>query len=137
MNVIRLSHPTGEIKGIIELDGSKSISNRVLIIRALCEDNFDVHHLSTSDDTRLLSNLLDQTESDNYNVGHAGTTFRFLTAFLAIKPGTQILTGSSRMLQRPIGPLVDALINLGCNIAYQGIEGYPPLKLVLPSQTSI
>ena len=129
MSVIRLSHPSSEIEGTIRLDGSKSISNRVLIIRALCNEKFIIHHISKSDDTTLLSKLLDQKDIDIYDVGHAGTTFRFLTAYLSLQQGTQLLTGSSRMLERPIGPLVDALRSLGCQISYEGKEGYPPLKI--------
>lgn len=130
MSTIKISHPTGEIEGEITLDGSKSISNRVLIIRALSNTHFDIDHLSTSDDTKTLSNLLENVPDGNiYNVGHAGTTFRFLTAYLSLQKGTQTLTGSSRMLERPIGPLVDALRSLGCDIDYKGKEGYPPLEI--------
>lgn len=130
MSTIKISHPTGEIKGEVTLDGSKSISNRVLIIRALSDTHFDIDHLSTSDDTKTLSNLLERIPDGNiYNVGHAGTTFRFLTAYLSLQEGTQTLTGSPRMLERPIGPLVDALRSLGCDIDYKGREGYPPLEI--------
>lgn len=130
MSTIKISHPTGEIEGEITLDGSKSISNRVLIIRALSKSHFDIDHLSTSDDTRTLSNLLERIPDGNvYHVGHAGTTFRFLTAYLSLQEGTQLLTGSARMLERPIGPLVDALRSIGCDIKYKGKEGYPPLEI--------
>jgi len=70
------------------------------------------------------------------DVHHAGTTFRFLTAYLALQEDTQVLTGSARMLQRPIGPLVDALRSIGCNINYLGEEGYPPLEISAPSDMS-
>ncbi len=112
----------------ISLSGSKSISNRLLIIRALSGTNFNLDNLSTSKDTVTLNALLEQAEGE-YNTGHAGTTFRFLCSFLALQKGTQILTGSSRMLERPIGPLVAALQDLGFNITYQGKEGYPPLAI--------
>ena len=128
MSTLRISHPTGIANGAIRLDGSKSISNRVLIIRALSQTSFPIHNLSTSDDTQTLERLLNE-EANICDVGHAGTTFRFLTAYLAIKEGTQFLTGSSRMLERPIGPLVDALRDLGCQIDYKGVEGYPPLSI--------
>ena len=128
MRVMRISHPTGEIDGQIHLDGSKSISNRVLIIRALSGLDFPIHHLSTSDDSNTLEQLL-SSDSNIYDVGHAGTTFRFLTAFLAIQKGTQFLTGSSRMQERPIGPLVEALKSIGCKIDYKGKIGYPPLSI--------
>ena len=129
MDVKKLWHPTGVVDGTIALDGSKSFSNRVLIIRALSGEHFDIHHLSTSDDTCKMKDLLESEGLDEYNVHHAGTTFRFLTAYLALKEGRQILTGSSRMLERPIGPLVEALRAIGCDIKYLGKEGYPPLEI--------
>ena len=128
MSIVRVSHPTSEVKGKIKLDGSKSISNRVLIIRALCKENFNIKHLSTSDDTSTLADLL-QNDNNVYDVHHAGTTFRFLTSFLAISLGVQILTGSERMKERPIGPLVKALRDLGADIEYLEKDGYPPLKI--------
>jgi len=128
MNVFRLSHPTGYINGSVQLDGSKSISNRVLIVQALCKEDFEIKKLSSCDDTTTLNALL-QGANDIYDTHHAGTTFRFLTAFLAIQKGTQTLTGSDRMKERPIGPLVSALRALGADIEYLEKEGYPPLKL--------
>jgi 3-phosphoshikimate 1-carboxyvinyltransferase len=128
MNVFRLSHPTGHINGSVQLDGSKSISNRVLIVQALCKEDFEIKKLSSCDDTTTLNALL-QGSSDIYDTHHAGTTFRFLTAFLAIQKGAQTLTGSDRMKERPIGPLVSALRDLGADIEYLEKEGYPPLKL--------
>lgn len=119
------------LKGTITLDGSKSISNRVLIIKALSGQDFPIHHLSTSDDTRTLIRLLDSKDT-RLDVGPAGTTFRFLTAYLALQEGTQILTGSARMKQRPIGILVDCLRELGAYIEYEEKEGYPPIKIHAP-----
>lgn len=116
------------LKGRIRLDGSKSISNRVLIIQALCKNPFQIHHLSNSKDSQSMQTLLANPEG-TLDAGPAGTTFRFLTSYLAFKSGTQILTGSERMLQRPIGKLVDALKSLGANIQYLKEEGYPPLKI--------
>lgn len=136
MSVIQISHPTGIIDGEVHLDGSKSISNRVLIIRALCEEKFEIKRLANSDDTKILKKLLKTEHLKEYNVGHAGTSFRFLTAYLAIKNGKQILTGSDRMKQRPIGPLVTALRQIGCQIDYLEKEGYPPLKLGKPKNLS-
>ena len=115
------------IKGPIYLDGSKSISNRALIIQALTEDPKPIHHLSTSDDTQALQRILN-SEGDVYDTGAAGTTFRFLTAFLAVSGKSCTLTGSERMKQRPIGELVSALRTLGANISYLEKEGYPPLR---------
>ncbi len=116
------------IKGDIFLDSSKSISNRALIIRALCQDFFEIKNLSTSKDTQLMQHLLASTD-EVLDTGAAGTTFRFLTAYLSTKPGSRILTGSERMKQRPIGILVDALRNLGANIEYIENEGFPPLRI--------
>jgi 3-phosphoshikimate 1-carboxyvinyltransferase len=115
------------IQGTIKLTGSKSIANRVLLIRALCDDHFEIENISESDDTHTLLELL---SSDAYELDahHAGTTFRFMTAYLAIKGEDRVLTGSSRMKQRPVGPLVDALNALGCNVSYLENQGYPPLK---------
>ena len=119
------------IAGEIQLDGSKSLSNRILIIRALSGHDFDIHHLSTSKDTVTLNKLLQQ-KTTVLDAGAAGTTFRFMTAFLALQQGSQTLTGSERMKQRPIGVLVDALRQLGASIDYLEKEGYPPLMIHSP-----
>ncbi len=123
------------IKGEITLNGSKSISNRVLILRALSGQDFPIKRISTSKDTltleKLLAEFANQKEGEQVelNTGHAGTTFRFLTGYLAAQKGTQILTGSDRMKQRPIGILVEALRELGADIKYLENEGYPPLQI--------
>ncbi len=131
MNTFTISCPIKDIKGEITLSGSKSISNRVLLIRALSGNNFDIINLSDSDDTVCMHHLLLSNES-TMDAHHAGTTFRFLTAFLATKPGSQTLTGSPRMKQRPVKALVDALNELGAHIEYLENEGYPPLKINSP-----
>jgi len=128
MTVIKIVGPQKPNKSIVNLPGSKSISNRVLIIRSLCKSDFEIFNISNSDDTIVLNNLLSQS-STTYDAGHAGTSFRFMTAFLSIKNGVQILTGSTRMLSRPIGALVDALTAIGADIEYLGKVGYPPLKI--------
>jgi 3-phosphoshikimate 1-carboxyvinyltransferase len=119
------------LNGNVTLAGSKSISNRALIIKALCKDDFTIHRPANAKDTRLLNALL-QSNDEVRDAGAAGTTFRFLTAFLSMQPGVQILTGSERMKQRPIGVLVEALRRLGANIDYIGREGYPPLRIGEP-----
>ena len=121
-----------KIHGEITLNGSKSISNRVLMIQKMCDTAFDIHALSTSKDTLTLEKLLAQTDNSVFDAGHAGTTFRFMTAYLALQKGTQILTGSERMKQRPIGKLVTALNALGADIEYAEKDGYPPLKINSP-----
>ncbi len=115
-------------KGTIHLEGSKSISNRALIIRALSKQDFSIDHLSISDDSNILQRLLAQTD-DVYDAGHAGTCYRFMTAYLALQSGSQTLTGSARMKERPIGPLVEALRTIGADIDYIENEGYPPLQI--------
>jgi 3-phosphoshikimate 1-carboxyvinyltransferase len=130
---IKLYKPEKRLKGRIQLSGSKSISNRALLIHALCQEDFPIHHLADALDTRLLKSLIGQTDAI-YDAGAAGTTFRFLTAYLATQEGTQVLTGTDRMKQRPIKVLVDALRQLGAEIEYLEKEGYPPLKILQPSQ---
>ena len=126
--IYRISKPDLSLDGRITLDGSKSISNRVLIIRALSGQDFNIERLSTSNDATTMQRLL-KGNQHIYDAGAAGTTFRFLTAYLALQPGTQILTGSERMKQRPIGGLVEALRKLGARIDYMEKEGFPPLQI--------
>ena len=122
-----------DIRGTIRLDGSKSITNRVLLIKALSKGYTQIHGPSDSDDSRTLIKLLSEiADGTILNTGHAGTTYRFLTAYLSMQPGTQILEGSERMHQRPIGPLVEALRQLGAQIDYLENEGYPPLRIGAP-----
>lgn len=137
MEKVRVSHPGGPLKGRIHIGGSKSISNRVLILNALAssagEENSGYHisNISTSADTRTLVSLLSDFKrgATTYDAHHAGTTFRFMTAFLSIQTGEQVLTGSDRMKERPIGPLVTALQQIGADIEYIEKDGYPPLKI--------
>lgn len=115
----------------ITLNGSKSISNRVLIIQALSGQDFSIENLSTAKDTVTLETLLAEvSDGVTLDAGAAGTTFRFLTAYLAFKKGTQILTGSARMKKRPIKVLVDVLRVMGAKIEYIEKNGYPPLKIL-------
>jgi 3-phosphoshikimate 1-carboxyvinyltransferase len=98
----KVSHPTKIVNCEIDLPSSKSISNRLLIIQALCKHNFEIKNLSNSDDTNSLKNALNTTEN-TIEVGAAGTSFRFLTSYLAIQKGRKfILTGTDRMKERPI-----------------------------------
>lgn len=133
MEAITLSKTSATLRGTLALNGSKSISNRALIALALAgaDPATWLSNLSTAKDTVTLNALLSQN-GDTFDAGDAGTTFRFLVAYLAIKPGRQTLTGSARMLERPIGPLVDALRTLGVDIQYLGKEGYPPLLIGEP-----
>ena len=101
----------------IKISGSKSESNRILILNAIFK-NIKINNLSTSDDTKVLHNALNNLKS-KINIGHAGTSMRFLTAYLSLIDGKKfILSGSERMHERPIAVLVDALKNLGFNIKF-------------------
>jgi 3-phosphoshikimate 1-carboxyvinyltransferase len=112
----------------LTITGSKSESNRLLILQALYP-NLRIENLSNSDDTKALQNgLLNFTTT--IDIGHAGTAMRFLTAFFASRKGAKItLTGSTRMQERPIGVLVDALVELGARITYLENDGFPPLQI--------
>lgn len=126
--MIRISHPTKVLKGTVELPSSKSISNRVLLIQALCNDAIEITNLSAAHDTVVMQQALQSTNS-TIDVGDAGTAMRFLLAYYAIQPQKTTLTGSARMQQRPIGPLVNALRQMGADITYLGTEGYPPVSI--------
>ncbi|MEO0340932.1 MAG: 3-phosphoshikimate 1-carboxyvinyltransferase, partial [Bacteroidota bacterium] len=134
--IYTLSHSTKTIKGEITLAGSKSISNRALIIRALSGQDFEISKLANAKDTILLNGLL-ASDDQVRDAGAAGTTYRFLTAYLSMQKGTQILTGTDRMKQRPIGVLAEALKSLGANITYLEKEGYPPLEISEPAAFGI
>jgi len=127
--MIKLFSPNKEIKGFISLPASKSLSNRLLIIRALAEEKFKIKNLSESKDTQVLIEALNNLGSNLIDIGATGTAMRFLTAFLSTVPGERILTGSERMKQRPIRALVDILRTLGAQIDYTEREAYPPLKI--------
>ncbi len=139
-------------QGVVQLPGSKSISNRILLLAALAHGITHVRDLLISDDTacmldalRALGVSITQTGDNDYRVqgvggqfpvnevdlflGNAGTVFRPLTAVLALGQGHYRLFGGLRMHQRPIGDLVDTLRQLGANIIYLGNEGFPPLEI--------
>ena len=123
-----VSKPDQTLKGSIVLPASKSIANRALIIHALSYSSYPIENLSDSDDTRVMSQVFN-SNSNRFDIGHAGTAMRFLTAFLSQIVGEWTITGSDRMKQRPIGILVDALTKLGARIEYIENEGFPPLKI--------
>jgi 3-phosphoshikimate 1-carboxyvinyltransferase len=136
MKSIVLSKPDKTLKGSIQLPASKSISNRLLMIRALSGKDFNINNLSDADDTLLLLKLLETILAGNIrkkvlelDTTNAGTVMRFLTAFLPMIPGKWVLTGSDRMKQRPIGILADAMKHLGASIDYLAKPGYPPLLI--------
>ncbi|TCJ11729.1 3-phosphoshikimate 1-carboxyvinyltransferase [Parasulfuritortus cantonensis] len=140
-------------RGSVRLPGSKSISNRVLLLAALAEGTTEVKALLDSDDTRVMLEALKQLGvgwsrregSDDYRVagiggvfpvkqaelflGNAGTAFRSLSAACALAGGDYVLKGVPRMHERPIGDLVDAVRQLGAQVEYLGNAGFPPLKM--------
>jgi len=153
MNTLTLK-PISKIEGEINLPGSKSLSNRALLLAALAEGTTKITNLLESDDTRHMLNALKQlgityTLSDDKTectvtgnagaihstnlqelfLGNAGTAMRPLCAALCLGRGSYLLTGEPRMKERPIGHLVDALREAGATISYQENEGYPPLLI--------
>ncbi len=126
--VYRLAHKGGCVKSSIAISGSKSISNRLLIMQALCPETFTLINIALSEDTWVLQSALRDMPAV-IDIGHAGTAMRFLTAYLSVLPGTKILTGSERMQERPIEKVVTALQELGAQIKYMGRMGYPPLEI--------
>ena len=153
MNSLTLK-PIAKIDGEINLPGSKSLSNRALLLAALAEGTTTITNLLASDDTRHMLGALKQLGikyilSDNKTectvtgnagaltnanteelfLGNAGTAMRPLCAALCLGKGTYVLTGEPRMKERPIGHLVDALVQAGANITYLENEGYPPLRI--------
>jgi 3-phosphoshikimate 1-carboxyvinyltransferase len=112
----------------IEITGSKSESNRLLLLQALFPE-FDLKNVSNSDDSNLMTAALASNET-LVDIHHAGTAMRFLTAYFSVQEGREtILTGSKRMKERPIKILVDALKTLGAEISYEEHEGFPPIKI--------
>ena len=125
----RLKKHNSRLKGAIKLESSKSESNRALIINALAGgDVANIQNLSKARDTQTMLALLGK-KPEVYDVKDAGTTMRFLSAYLAIHGTGDTITGTERMKERPIGPLVDALRSLGAEIEYFEKEGFPPLKI--------
>lgn len=126
--IYQISRPPSILKTAVRLPASKSISNRLLVINSLAGSSELPENLSDSDDTRV---MLEALSSDNElkDVGHAGTSMRFLAAYFSCRTGKVVLTGSDRMKERPIGPLVAALRTLGAEISYPGKDGFPPLEI--------
>ncbi|MBE0650235.1 MAG: 3-phosphoshikimate 1-carboxyvinyltransferase [Bacteroidales bacterium] len=136
MKAYKVLKKSENLKSEIVLPASKSISNRLLVMRALEKALVHFDNLSESDDTYMMRLYLSfiTTCSDSkipmvIDAHNAGTVFRFLTAYLAQKPGKWLVTGSERMRQRPVADLVDALRSLGAEINYTEKEGYPPLMI--------
>ena len=134
MSTIKINGSSLSTTFSVELTGSKSETNRLLLLAALYP-NLTLLNDSNAHDVSVMKKAL-QLKSGIIDIHHAGTAMRFLTAYFSVAENAEvILTGSDRMKQRPIALLVDALRTLGANIEYGGEEGYPPLKIkggVLP-----
>ena len=125
---LKISHNSKKCSGELKITGSKSETNRLLILRALFSD-FEIQNTSNSDDSKILEKALKSKEKI-MDIHHAGTAMRFLTAYFSQLEGREvILTGSKRMQERPIKILVDSLISLGANIHYENKNGFPPLRI--------
>lgn len=125
---IRIQSNQTNFQKQITITGSKSESNRSLLLRALYPD-LTIANLSNSDDSVVMEKGL-KIQNGTVDIHHAGTAMRFLTAYFSVKPGSEIiLTGSKRMTERPIEILVDALRQLGAEISYESNQGYPPIKI--------
>ena len=125
---LKISHKSKKCIGELKISGSKSETNRLLILKALFSD-FDIKNISNSDDSKTLEKALKSKEKI-IDIHHAGTAMRFLTAYFSQLEGREvILTGSKRMQERPIKILVDSLISLGADISYEKKIGYPPLRI--------
>ncbi len=121
--------PPRQLRATVDLPASKSISNRALIITALCGESGRMpHNISDCDDTRVMLRALCE-RPEVVDVWAAGTAMRFLTAYLSATDGTHVITGTERMRHRPIAVLVDALRRLDARIEYAGEEGFPPLRI--------
>ncbi|RZK92073.1 MAG: 3-phosphoshikimate 1-carboxyvinyltransferase [Pedobacter sp.] len=133
---------TQDIQAEIQLTGSKSECNRALIIKSLSKNLVKVENLSNAADTVTLNAILsdldtydnDSNTEKTVDVGPAGTAMRFLSAYLSAKNGNFLLTGTERMKQRPIGILANALKEIGADISYAEIEGFPPLAIKGPME---
>ncbi len=128
---MKLAIANTNIQGVVNLPASKSECNRALIIEALLQKSDLINNISEAADSQTLVSILKQFSNGEgkFNVGPAGTTLRFLTAFFTTQKGAQVLNGSARMSERPIGVLVDALRNLGASIDYLGRKDYPPIRI--------
>tara|TARA_Y100000991_G_scaffold76662_1_gene57620 strand:+ start:506 stop:1741 length:1236 start_codon:yes stop_codon:yes gene_type:complete len=136
VNSLKISGFNINSKKKIIISGSKSESNRVLILKYLFNKDIIIDNLSSSDDTKVLSKAL-ENQTDIVNIHHAGTAMRFLTSLFAVTNKKNIiLTGSDRMLQRPVEELVNSLKSLGADIIYEKEIGYPPLRFNGFNQTN-
>ena len=126
---LEIFHPSKVCNGVINIKGSKSITNRLLFLQSLYP-SIKIINESNSEDTAVMKKALN-SKNNFIDIGHAGTAMRFLTSYFStVKDREIILTGSKRMEERPIKILVDALRKLGAKILYQKNEGFPPIKII-------
>ncbi|NER12501.1 3-phosphoshikimate 1-carboxyvinyltransferase [Leptobacterium flavescens] len=126
---LKLKSTSDHIDQTVRITGSKSESNRLLLLQALYPE-ISIENVSNSDDSVLMRKALETKGNATVDIHHAGTAMRFLTSYFAVQEGREVvLTGSQRMKERPIKILVDALRQLGADITYQENEGYPPLLI--------
>ncbi len=126
---VKLEKINRDLEGEVFISGSKSESNRLILLKALY-NNIDIKNLSNSEDSIQMMNVL-KSSNKVLDINHAGTAMRFLTSYYAFKPKSRIvLTGSKRMQERPISILVDSLRQIGASIDYVNKYGYPPLKII-------
>lgn len=128
MTVLNIYLQKKEFNVTINLPASKSESNRAVILNALSKNTSKLYNISDSHDTVLMQQLVTE-KSELINAEDAGTVMRFLTAYYAFSGTEKTLTGTERMCERPIGPLVNALNELGADIHYKNKEGYPPIQI--------
>ncbi|WP_299244362.1 3-phosphoshikimate 1-carboxyvinyltransferase [uncultured Aquimarina sp.] len=126
---LELKHISNIKSNTLQITGSKSETNRLLILQSLYPE-IEIDNVSNSDDSQLMQSAL-ASKDELVDIHHAGTAMRFLTAYFAVQKGRQtILTGSKRMQERPIKILVEGLKQLGCDISYEKEEGFPPIKII-------
>ncbi|HWB65066.1 MAG TPA: hypothetical protein VG603_16220 [Chitinophagales bacterium] len=128
MSIAKISHPSKKIQAQISIPGSKSESNRLLVLNALSGNKLKISNLSTAGDTQQLLKILSST-IETADVLNAGTSMRFLTAAYCALNQHKVITGSERMQQRPIGPLVNALSEMGFDVSCMKEEGFPPVEI--------
>ncbi|MBL7779225.1 MAG: hypothetical protein JNK66_13170 [Chitinophagales bacterium] len=129
MSFVHLFHPTRIVRQTIPLPGSKSESNRALVLNRLCGGKLQINNLSNALDTQRLLQILNSNDL-TIDVADTGTSMRFLTAMYAVLNEHKIITGTARMQERPISELVNALNDIGFDVRYTEQEGYPPVEII-------
>ncbi len=128
MSTVKISHPTQKIDVHIQIPGSKSESNRLLILNALSGNRLKIENLSTARDTQHLITVLSSTD-ETVDAIDAGTSMRFLTAYYCATNQHKVITGSARMKQRPVSSLVTALNEMGFDVRYKAKNGFLPIEI--------